>query len=51
MPITGYDLLSATQIIERLEGLPRPDLLAVKAYEVAHRARTTILGKISQLAG
>ncbi|MGZ4675514.1 MAG: hypothetical protein ACXVJ7_10655 [Acidimicrobiia bacterium] len=51
LPITGYDLLSATQIIERLEGLPRPDLLAVKAYEVAHRARTTILGKISQLAG
>jgi hypothetical protein len=50
LPIPGYDLLSATQVIERLEGLVRPELLAVKAYEVAHRARTTILGKIAQLA-
>src|SRR6478735_7724059 len=50
LPIPGYDLLSATQVIERLEGLARPELLAVKAYELAHRARTTILGKIAQLA-
>jgi len=50
LPIPGYDLLSATQVIERLEGLARPELLAVKAYELAHRARTTILGKSAQLA-
>jgi hypothetical protein len=50
LPIPGYDLLSATQVIERLEGLARPELSAVKAYELAHRARTTILGKIAQLA-
>jgi len=50
LSIPGYDLLSATQVIERLEGLARPELLAVKAYELAHRARTTILGKIAQLA-
>ena len=50
LPIPGYDLLSATQVIERLDGLARPDLLAVKAYELAHRSRTTILGKIAQLA-
>jgi hypothetical protein len=50
LPIPGYDLLSATQVIERLDGLARPELLAVQAYELAHRARTTILGKIAQLA-
>lgn len=50
LPIPGYDLLSATQVIERLEGLAGPELLAVKTYELAHRARTTILGKIAQLA-
>jgi len=50
LPIPGYDLLSATQVIERLEGLALPELLAVKTYELAHRARTTILGKIAQLA-
>lgn len=50
LPIPGYDLLSASQVIDRLEGLARPDLVAVKAYEVAHRARTTILGKIAQLS-
>jgi hypothetical protein len=51
LPIPGYDLLSATQVIERLEGLAQPDLIAIRAYEITHRARTTILGKISQLAG
>jgi hypothetical protein len=51
LPIPGYDLLSATQVIERLEGLAPADLLAIRAYEITHRARTTILGKISQLAG
>lgn len=51
LPIPGYDLLSATQVIERLEGLSQPDLIAIRAYEITHRARTTILGKISQLAG
>ena len=49
LPIPGYDLLSASQVIERLTGLARPELFAVRAYETAHRARTTILGKISQL--
>lgn len=49
LPIPGYDLLSASQVIDRLEGLARPDLVAVKAYEAAHRSRTTILGKIAQL--
>ena len=50
LAIPDYDLLSATQVIDRLVGLARPDLLAVQAYEAAHRARTTILGKIAQLS-
>ena len=50
LAIPEYDLLSATQVIDRLIGLARPDLLAVQAYETAHRARTTILGKIAQLS-
>ncbi len=50
LAIPDYDMLSATQVIDRLTGLARPDLLAVQAYEAAHRARTTILGKITQLS-
>lgn len=50
LAIPDYDLLSATQVIERLEGLAPAELRAVRAYEQAHRARTTILGKIAQLA-
>ncbi len=50
LAIPDYDLLSAPQVIDRLVGLARPDLLAVQAYEAAHRARTTILGKIAQLS-
>lgn len=49
LPIPGYDLLSAPQVIERLDGLARPELAAIRAYELAHRARTTILGRIGQL--
>ena len=50
LAIPEYDLLSAPQVIDRLVGLARPDLLAVQLYETAHRARTTILGKITQLS-
>ncbi len=50
LPIPGYDLLSASQVIDRLAGLTGSDLIAVKSYEASHRARTTILGKIAQLA-
>jgi hypothetical protein len=51
LPIPDYDELSATQVIERLEGLSAEELAAVGAYERAHRGRNTILGKIAQLAG
>jgi hypothetical protein len=49
LPIHDYDELSASQVVERLEGLAPADLVAVRAYEQQHRGRRTILGKIEQL--
>ncbi len=49
LPIPGYDSLSASQVVERLVGLPEGDLAEVRDYESAHRKRRTILGKIDQL--
>ena len=51
LPIPGYDGLSASQVIERLEGLSRGALERIRVYELAHRARRTILASIDQLAG
>lgn len=50
LPIPGYDELSASQVVERLLGLGRDELEAVRDYEATHRNRRTILGKIEQLA-
>lgn len=50
LPIPDYDELSASQVIERLEGLDPGSLEAVRAYEAGHRGRNTILGKIAQLS-
>jgi len=47
--IPDYDELSASQVVERLDGLHAGELKAVRAYEEAHRARRTILYKIEQL--
>lgn len=49
LAIPGYDSLSASQVLPRLEGLSAPELEAVRAYEAAHRRRKTILGRIEQL--
>jgi hypothetical protein len=49
--IPDYDELSASQVVERLDGLRRDELEAVRAYELANRGRRTILFKIEQLAG
>jgi hypothetical protein len=51
LPISDYDSLAASQVIPRLNGLDPAEVEAVRAYEVAHRARKTILGKIAQLSG
>lgn len=50
LAIPEYDQLSASQVVERLEGLTAGELDAVRDYELAHRGRNTILGKISQLS-
>ncbi|MFN8028625.1 MAG: hypothetical protein U0W40_20395 [Acidimicrobiia bacterium] len=49
LAIPDYDELSASQVVERLEGLGADELEAVRRYEAAHRGRNTILGKIAQL--
>jgi hypothetical protein len=49
LAIPGYDQLSASQVVERLDGLTPGELDAVRDYEIAHRGRSTILGKITQL--
>ena len=49
LAIPSYDSLAASQVVARLEGLTGDELEAVRRYEVAHRARKTILGKIDQL--
>jgi len=49
LPIPDYDELSASQVVERLDGLDRESLEAIRRYETDHRGRNTILGKIAQL--
>ena len=49
LAIPGYDTLSASQVVERLDGLSAAELAAVRVYETAHRNRRTILGKLDQL--
>lgn len=49
LAVPGYDSLSASQVLPRLDGLSPEELEAVRAYEAAHRARRTILGRIAQL--
>lgn len=51
LPIAAYDALSASQVVEHLDGLGAEDLATVRAYETNHRGRRTILGRIEQLAG
>ena len=50
LPIPDYDELSASQVIERLEGLDREFTRSdPRATRASHRGRNTILGKIAQL--
>ena len=51
LAIPGYDTLSASQVVPRLEGLTPAELDAVRAYEVATRGRKTVLTRIDQLRG
>ncbi len=49
LAIPQYDSLAASQVVARLEGLTASELDAVRRYELAHRGRKTVLGKIDQL--
>lgn len=49
LAIPGYDSLSASQVVPRLEGLTADELEAVRHYESASRRRKTILNRVAQL--
>ncbi len=49
LAIPGYDTLSASQVVQRLDGLAPSELEAVRSYEAATRQRRTILTKVGQL--
>jgi len=49
LAIPGYDTLSASQVVQRLPGLSPDELEAVRLYEMAGRARKTVLLKAAQL--
>jgi hypothetical protein len=51
LPIPGYDDLTAAEIVARLPGLTRPELVTVRSHEMDHRARRTVLTRIGQLLG
>ncbi len=49
LAIPSYDTLAASQVVQRLDGLTTDELEAVRRYEAGHRARKTVLGKVTQL--
>ncbi len=49
LAIPGYDTLSASQVVQRLDGLDEGDLRMVGEYEGSHRGRRTILNRVAQL--
>ena len=49
LPIPDYDELSASQVVQRLNGLTPAELAAVRAYEAGGRGRKTVLGAVDRL--
>ena len=49
LAIPDYDSLAASQVVPRLAGLTPTSSRRCAAYEAAHRARRTILGRVAQL--
>jgi hypothetical protein len=47
--LAGYDTLSASQVVRRLESLGPDELRAVHRHEASHRNRRTILNRAQQL--
>ena len=49
LAIANYDELSASQVVERLDGLSADELADIRDYELKTRGRRTILGRIDTL--
>jgi hypothetical protein len=49
LAIPGYDSLSASQVVQRLDGLSSAELEEVRAHELASRRRRTVLSRVDQL--
>jgi hypothetical protein len=49
LAIPGFDTLSASQVVQRLDGLTRAELVSVRTYESSTRGRRTILSRVDQL--
>ena len=47
--LAGYDTLSASQVVRRLESLGPDELTALQRYEASHRNRHTILNRAHQI--
>jgi hypothetical protein len=50
-PITGYDDLTADEIVAKLPEQPQATLAAVAAYERANEKRSTVLQRVAALSG
>jgi hypothetical protein len=51
LAIPGYEALSASQVVRRLDGLAPTELEAIYEHEAATRRRRTILHRTQQLLG
>jgi hypothetical protein len=49
LPIDEYESLAASHVVARLANLDPAELRAVRRFEVDHRGRRTVLGRIDQL--
>jgi hypothetical protein len=47
-PITGYDDLTAAEVVAELDGMGQADLRRVREYERANANRKTVLGAIER---
>jgi len=50
-PITGYEKLTAEDVLAKLPELSQAELAQVAAYERANDARTTVLDRVEALTG
>jgi hypothetical protein len=49
LPIDEYESLAASHVVDRLANLTADELRVVRRFEVSHRGRRTVIGRIDQL--